>query len=119
MKFRNALTKKQLFSDGSILVATGLGISTDLKPFGERSGPHGSRWPCSTASVSESAPSAYQHGHVVFPHRAAVGVFLGQAREPLLRLLRAWTGENPLQQRPANHLNHSLQAATDYRRGYP
>ena len=56
MKNRLALTKKQFFSDGSILVATGLGISTDLKPFRERSGPHGSRRPCSTALGERISP---------------------------------------------------------------
>ncbi|MBQ1647193.1 MAG: hypothetical protein II047_01780, partial [Bacteroidales bacterium] len=40
---------------------------------------------------------------------AVLGVFLGRAREPLHRLLRAWTGENPLQQRPANPLDYSLR----------
>ena len=48
-----------------------------------------------------------------------LGVLLGQAREPLLRLMRAWTGENPLQPHPANHLEHIRRTLPDCQRGYP
>ncbi len=63
--------------------------------------------PALPARRSPSGLAAFLFRVAGFPHRAALGVFLGQAREPLLRLLRAWTGENPLQPRPANHLDHS------------
>ena len=37
-------------------------------------------------------------------------VFPGLAREPLLRLLRAGTGENPLQPHSAYHLDHTFRS---------
>ena len=37
-----------------------------------------------------------------FSQERPLGVFPGLAREPLIRLLRAWTGENPLQPRLAS-----------------
>ena len=42
-----------------------------------------------------------------FSNERPLGVFLVRAWEPLLRLLRAWTGENPLQPCSDNHLDHS------------
>ena len=60
-------------------------------------------------SVCESAPTAHHTGTRPFPIERPVGGFLVQVRELLHRLLRAWTGENPLQQRPTNHLDYSLR----------
>ena len=54
-----------------------------------------------------------------FLFERSVGVFPGRAREPPFRLLRAWTGENPLQPRIASHSKHPRRPPPDCQCGYP
>ena len=54
-----------------------------------------------------------------FFHERPLGVFPGLAREPRQRLLRAWTGENPLQPRTASHSKHLRRPLPDCQCGYP
>ncbi len=82
-----------------------LSLSTVSKP---ASSAHGDL--LSHPSVIKSASLAHHSSSQLFHIDRLDWVFLGQAREPLLRLLRAWTGENPLLPGPDNHLDHSFRS---------
>ena len=82
-----------------------LSLSTVSKP---ASSAHGDL--LSHPSVIKSASLAHHSSSQLFHIDRLDWVFLGQVREPLLRLLRAWTGENPLLPGPDNHLDYSFRS---------
>ena len=130
MKNRLALTKKQFFSDGSILVATGLGISTDLKPFGERIGPlcspHGT-WsfpierPFGFSSARPGSPSSGSYGpgreKTRFSHvltTTSITPFRPQLTINAVILASLLAGDNRLQ----SPLNYPGRVTTPQARGH-